>query len=65
MYEQTDTEHYDFFDYIDDNGKQQQYEPDSDMDFAQFRMRMKVEWSNRIIPKKKPSLLDRLLCRII
>ena len=64
MYEQTDTSHYDYFDYIDDDGKEQQYEPDSDMDFAQFRMRMKVEWANRIIPKQKqPSFLDRLFCR--
>jgi hypothetical protein len=66
MYEQTDTAHYDYFDYIDDDGKQQQYEPDSDMDFAQFRTRVKVEWSNRIIPsKKQASFLDRLLCRIL
>jgi len=64
MYEQADTNHYDYFDYIDDDGKEQQYEPDSDMDFAQFRMRMKVEWANRLIPKKKqPSFLDKLLCR--
>jgi hypothetical protein len=66
MYEQSDTSHYDYFDYIDDDGKEQQYEPDSDMDFAQFRMRMKVEWGNRIIPPpRKPSFLDRLLCRAI
>jgi hypothetical protein len=66
MYEQTDTNHYDYFDYIDDDGKEQQYEPDSDMDFAQFRMRMKVEWTNRITPvQRRPSFLDRLLCRTV
>jgi hypothetical protein len=66
MYEPNDTKHYNYFDYIDDNGNEQQYEPDSDMDFAQFRMRMKVEWMNRIIPKRKRvSFLDRILCRTI
>jgi len=64
MYEQTDTTHYDYFDYIDNNGKQQQYEPDSDMDFAQFRERMKVEWSNRIITKQlQSSFWDKFLYR--
>jgi hypothetical protein len=64
MYEDTDTTHYDYFDYIDNDGKQQQYEPDSDMDFAQFRALMKVEWAKRIITnQKRTSLWDRLLCR--
>jgi hypothetical protein len=64
MYEQSDDAHYDYFDYIDVDGKVQQYEPDSDMDFALFRMRMKVEWANRLQPKKvKPSFLSKLLCR--
>jgi hypothetical protein len=64
MYEKSDDAHYDYFDYIDDSGKVQQYEPDSDMDFSQFRMRMKVEWANRLKPKKvKSSFFSRLLCR--
>lgn len=64
MYEQSDDAHYDYFDYIDSNGKVQQYEPDSDMDFSLFRMRIKAEWANRLQPKKvKPSFLSKLLCR--
>jgi len=64
MYEQSDDAHYDYFDYIDVDGKVQQYEPDSDMDFSLFRMRMKVEWANRLQPKKvKSSFLSKLLCR--
>jgi hypothetical protein len=47
MYDQTDKGHYDYFDYIDDNGDEQQYEPDSDMDFIQFKELMKKEWANR------------------
>ena len=29
------------------DGNKQQYEPDSDMDFVEFRERMKKEWANR------------------
>jgi len=54
LYEQSDNAHYDYFDYIDGDGKQQQYEPDSDMDFAHFRNKMKVEWTNRL----KPSIMQ-------
>lgn len=44
MYNQEDLTHYDYFDYIDDNGNIQQYEPDSDMDFKEFKKQMKLEW---------------------
>ena len=37
--------HYDFFDYVDSEGVQQQYEPDSDMDFVEFKKLMKMEFS--------------------
>jgi len=47
MYEKDDTTHYDYFDYLDDNGNIQQYEPDSDMDFVEFKKTMKQEWDNR------------------
>jgi hypothetical protein len=47
MYEKNDTTHYDYFDYLDDNGNVQQYEPDSDMDFVEFKKTMKQEWDNR------------------
>jgi len=51
MYEKDDTTHYDYFDYLDDNGNIQQYEPDSDMDFVEFKKLMKQEWDNR--PKRR------------
>lgn len=51
MYEKDDTTHYDYFDYLDDDGNVQQYEPDSDMDFVEFKKTMKQEWDNR--PKSK------------
>jgi predicted metal-dependent enzyme (double-stranded beta helix superfamily) len=53
MYDQDDDSHYDYFDYLDDNGVRQQYEPDSDMDFIQFKKLMKKEWSSRTLTQKK------------
>lgn len=47
MYELEDTLHYDYFDYININGKINKYEPDSDMDFMKFKQLMKEEWSKR------------------
>jgi hypothetical protein len=47
MYNEEDVTHYDYFDYIDDNGTKQQYEPDSDMDFVKFKETMKQEWSSK------------------
>lgn len=47
MYENANLRHYDYFDYLDENGNKRQYEPDSDMDFVQFKERMKYEWNNR------------------
>jgi len=51
MYNNENMVHYDYFDYIDDNGKTEQYEPDSDMDFIQFKTLMKKEWSEKIVAK--------------
>jgi hypothetical protein len=45
MYDETNNRHYDYFDYIDDTGKKEQYEPDSDMDFLTFKKTMKKEWA--------------------
>jgi hypothetical protein len=50
MYDGQDRGHYDYFDYVDANGVIQQYEPDSDMDFVDFKRLMKEEWDNRVIP---------------
>jgi hypothetical protein len=47
MYEGDNNTHYDYFDYIDDDGKKQQYEPDSDMDYIKFKETIKQEWENR------------------
>jgi predicted metal-dependent enzyme (double-stranded beta helix superfamily) len=44
MYKQGNTSHYDYFDYLDADGKTQQYEPDSDMDFLEFKATVKREW---------------------
>lgn len=47
MYENEDSKHYDYFDYLDNKGKKQHYEPDSDMDFILFKETIKKEWENR------------------
>jgi len=47
MYGDKDHVHYDYFDYRDDNGKIQPYEPDSDMDFVPFKKLMKEQWLNK------------------
>jgi hypothetical protein len=47
MYNKTNNIHYDYFDYIDNDGNEQQYEPDSDMGFVAFKKLMKTEWENR------------------
>ena len=44
MYKQGNTAHYDYFDYIDGNNDRQQYEPDSDMEFIEFKKLMRKEW---------------------
>jgi hypothetical protein len=51
-YSYSDFFHYDYFDYIDDNGNIQQYEPDSDMDFVSFKKLMKKEWYEYLAMKK-------------
>jgi hypothetical protein len=47
MYTEKDRRHYDYFDYLDADGVQQPYEPDSDMDFVDFKARMREEWEAR------------------
>ena len=47
MYNKKDDEHYDYFDYLDNSGEIQQYEPDSDMDFVEFKEVMREEWEAR------------------
>ena len=56
MYENEDTSHYDYFDYIDADGKKQQYEPDSDMDYLTFKQIIKEEWENINLDEDNKSL---------
>ena len=39
-----DNSHYEYFDYLDDDMNILQYEPDSDMDFIEFKKIIKNEW---------------------
>ncbi|HEY1055974.1 MAG TPA: cysteine dioxygenase family protein [Emticicia sp.] len=43
MYDENDLGHYDYFDYMSDDDKIQQYEPDSDLDFVEFKDKMQKE----------------------
>jgi hypothetical protein len=47
MYDNDNNLHYDYFDYLDSDNNIQQYEPDSDMDFIEFKKIIKSEWENR------------------
>jgi hypothetical protein len=47
MYEGENVRHYDFFDYLDGGGQTQQFEPNRDMDFVEFKATMKREWASR------------------
>jgi hypothetical protein len=49
MYDNENSTHYDFFDYLDENSEIQKYEPDSDIDFISFKELMKKEWNNRVL----------------
>ena len=44
IYENDNTTHYDYFDYVAASGNIKQFEPDSDMDFIEFREVMRKEW---------------------
>ena len=60
LYDEKDRDHYDYFDYLDSEGRVQQYEPDSDMDFVAFKAQMRQEWSGA---RPKSTGFRRLLCR--
>ncbi len=47
LYDNADKLHYDYFDYLGEKNSKHQYEPDSDMDFIQFKKLMKQEWEHR------------------
>lgn len=43
-YERTDNIHLDTFHWRDDQGEVQEFDPNSDMTFGEFRREMKAEW---------------------
>ena len=47
MYDGADDAHYDYFNYLDDTGAIKKYDPDSDIDFVDFKDLMKIEWASR------------------
>lgn len=47
MYDQENKNHYDYFDYLDISGNIVKYEPDSDMDFVEFKQKIKEQWDSR------------------
>jgi hypothetical protein len=47
QYDADDTGHYPFFDYDKIDGGLHQFEPDSDMDFLEFKATMQAEWAAR------------------
>jgi hypothetical protein len=47
MYDGNNSKHYDYFDYLDNKGKIQQYTPDTDMDFVDFKQLMEEEWATK------------------
>lgn len=53
LYENDDTTHYDYFDYLDDHNAKKQYEPDSDMDYLKFKKLMQDEWMKSCLSKVK------------
>jgi hypothetical protein len=55
MYSNSDTAHYDYFDYLGEHNAKAQYEPDSDMDFLAFKELMRKEWNTRCVRAVGPA----------
>jgi hypothetical protein len=47
LYDSDNNVHYDYFDYLDNDNNIQTYEPDSDMDFVEFKKIIRAEWESR------------------
>ncbi len=60
LYDETDKKHYDYFDYLGDRNAKNQYEPDSDMDFLEFKQCMKTEWDTINAKKKSKNVFKKL-----
>jgi|UniRef100_A0A6C0K2Z8 hypothetical protein len=56
LYDTADTVHYDYFDYLGNNNAKNQYEPDSDMDFLEFKKTMRQEWDSRKVELKRKNI---------
>ena len=58
MYDENDKVHYDYFDYLDDDYKKEQYNPDSDCEFMEFKSIIQSEWKkyNTFLKNKKRKL---------
>jgi len=56
LYDTADTAHYDYFDYLGNNNAKNQYEPDSDMDFLEFKKTMRKEWDSRKVELKQKNV---------
>ena len=58
LYDKSDKDHYDYFDYLGNQNAKSQYEPDSDMDFVEFKKKMIEEWNSKNKKVKKSKLLS-------
>lgn len=47
MYDDDDSGHYNYFDYIGDDQQVHHFDPNSDMDFVAFKAKVKEEWEAR------------------
>ncbi|RDH46368.1 cysteine dioxygenase [Zooshikella ganghwensis] len=53
LYNQSNRSHYEYFDYIDNEGTDiGHYYPDSDMEFPEFKALMRSEWLGNVRPKE-------------
>jgi hypothetical protein len=44
MYDSKDVQHHDTFDYLDADGTEQHFDPNSDMEFVKFKETIRAEW---------------------
>lgn len=44
MYNNSDMNHYEYFDYLDSDRNIQPYKPDSDWDYSEFKKLIHAEW---------------------
>ena len=66
MYDSEDVQHHDTFDYLDADGTEQHFDPNSDMDFVKFKETIKAEWksANRCTISRLWSGFKRIFKRV-